>query len=158
MTAARSIDEALPAGASVLVDTSVALAYLTGGESTSDLAIELFDRCLATGRNAGMLSMITVTELLVRPFRAGSAAVSTVEGFLRHFGDLRLAPIDYATAREAARIRAVAGFSAPDALIVATAVTGGIDVVVTNDASWPARVEKALPGQAVCVLQDLRRG
>jgi len=30
--------------------------------------------------------------------------------------------------------------------------------VVTNDASWPARVEKALPGQAVCVLQDLRRG
>ncbi|MEJ7695560.1 MAG: PIN domain-containing protein [Candidatus Limnocylindrales bacterium] len=109
------------------MDTSVALAYLTGGEAISDLAIELFDRCLATGRNAGMLSMITVTELLVRPFRAGSAAVSTVEGFLRHFGDLRLAPIDYATAARSARIRAVAGFSAPDALIVATAVLGGID-------------------------------
>ncbi len=155
MTAEPSLTDVLPEGASVLIDTSVALAYLTGTESISALAVELFDRCLATGRNVGTVSAVTVTELLVRPFRAGASAVATVEGFLQHFADLRVLPVDYATAREAARIRAVAGFSAPDALIVSGLVTHGIDVLVTNDTSWPARVELALPGSSICVLGDM---
>ncbi len=155
MSADRSLTDVLPEGASVLIDTSVVLAYLTGTESTSALAVELFDRCLATGRNAGAVSAVTVMELLVRPIRAGPSAVATVEGFLRHFADLRILPVDYANAREAARIRAIAGFSAPDALIVAGLVTGHIDVLVTNDASWPARLQVALPGASICVLRDL---
>lgn len=143
MSATLSITDVLPAGASVLIDTSVVLAYLTGTEEISPLAGELFDRCLATGRNPGAMSAISVTELLVRPFRAGPSAVSTVEGFLRHFADLRIEPVEYATAREAARIRAAAGFSAPDALIIAAHLVRGTDALITNDGSWARRLEKA---------------
>jgi predicted nucleic acid-binding protein len=146
--------DVLPAGTSVLIDTSVVLAYLTGTEAISPLALELFDRCLATGRNPGAVSAVTVTELLVRPFRAGGSAVSTVEGFLRHFADLGIAPVDYATAREAARIRAATGLSAPDALIVATHVVGATDVLVTNDASWPERLQGGGHG-SIIVVRDV---
>lgn len=148
----------LPAGASVLIDTSVALAYLTGTEAISALAIELFDRCLATGRNQGALSAVSVTELLVRPFRSGPSAVSTVEGFLRHFADLRFVPVEYATAREAARIRAATGLSTPDALIIASHGAGGTDILVTNDASWPARVQAAGLDTSFIVFRDLLLG
>lgn len=155
MTPARSIEDAVPAGASIVIDTSVVLAYLTGTEAISPIASELFDRFLATGRNIGVLSMITVTELLVRPFRSGAAAVAIVEGFVRHFGDLKLVPIDYVTAREAARIRAATGLSTPDSLIAATYVVGGQDILVANDASWPARLEGVVEGRPILVLGDL---
>ncbi len=155
MTRESSIDGAIPAGASVLIDTSVALAYLTGTEKISPLATDLFDGCLATGRNPGVLSTVTVMELLVRPFRAGPSAVGVVQGFLAHFDGLRLLPVDDATAVEAARIRALAGFAAPDALIVASYLVGGFDILVTNDASWPARLDTAAPGREIVVLDRL---
>jgi predicted nucleic acid-binding protein len=153
-----SLTDVLPAGASVLIDTSVALAYLTGTEAISPLAVELFDRCLATGRNPGAMSAVSVTELLVRPFRAGSSAVSTIEGFLRHFAALRIEPVEYATAREAARIRAVSALSAPDALIVASHLVGETDVLVTNDGSWPTRLQGAGLDTAIIVVGDLMSG
>lgn len=140
----------------MLIDTSVVLAYLTGTEAISSLATEVFDRFLATGRNGGALSMITVTELLVRPFRSDAAAVAIAEGFVGHFGDLRLVPIDYVTAREAARIRAATGLSTPDSIIAASFVVGGQDVLLTNDSSWPTRLEGVVAGRPICVLQDLQ--
>lgn len=147
----------MPAGASVLIDTSVVLAYLTGTEAISPVATELFDGFLATGRNIGALSMITVTELLVRPFRAGAASVAIIEGFVGHFGNLQLLPIDYATAREAARIRAATGLPTPDSIIAAAFVVGGQDVLLTNDSLWPTRLEGVVAGRPICVLQDLQR-
>ena len=98
--------------------------------------------------------MITVTELLVRPFRSGAAAVATVEGFVGHFADLRLVPIDYVIARDAARIRAATGLSTPDALIGATFFAGGFDLLVTNDASWPSRLADVVAGRTILVLRD----
>jgi predicted nucleic acid-binding protein len=151
----RAIEDAIPAGASVLIDSSVALAYLTGTEAISPLATDLFDGCLATGRNPGALSAVTVMELVVRPFRAGPSAVGVVRGFLRHFDGLRLFPVDDVVATEAARIRALAGLWAPDALIVASFLVGGVDILVTNDASWPARLEAAAPGRAVVLVGAL---
>lgn len=155
MTRTSSIEDAIPAGASVLIDTSVALAYLTGTETISPLATDLFDGCLGTGRNTGAISTVTVMELLVRPFRAGPSAVGVVQGFLQHFDGLRLLAVDDVVATEAARIRALSGFAAPDALIVASFLVGDIDILVTNDASWPARLEVAAPGRAVVRVGDL---
>ena len=92
------------------------LAYLAGGEKATDLAVQLFDAFVATGRNTAAISAITVAEILVRPFRRGPAAVATAEGFLRHFGDLRLIDVTYDIAREGARIRAETDLPMPDAL------------------------------------------
>lgn len=123
----------IPPGQKVLIDTSVAIAYLTGSEAASDISTRLFDDFLATGRDSGALSMVSVGEILVRPFGAGSAAVAVVEGFLGHFADLELIDVDYAIAREAARIRATTGQRMPDALILSTALVRDVDLLCTND-------------------------
>ena len=153
--AASSLGSAIPPGASVLVDTSVALAYLTGTEATSSLAVELFDSFVATGRNVVALSVVTVQEILVRPFRTGPPAVATAEGFLRHFADIQVMDVTYDIAREAARIQAGSGVRAPDALIIATALVTHADILVTNDRSWPTRLAPLVPTLTVCLLADL---
>jgi predicted nucleic acid-binding protein len=147
--------EALPAGHSLLVDTSVVLAYIGGAEPTSDLARQLFDAFTATGRNPTAISTVTVGEILVRPFRSGEAALATAEGFLRYFGDLRLIEVTYAVAREAARIRADTDLAMPDALIAASAAIADVDVLVTNDRDRPGRLRPTLPDLRVVVLADL---
>ena len=146
------LTDAIAPGRSILVDTSVVLAYLAGGEKATDLAVQLFDAFVAPGRNPAALSAITVAEILVRPFRRGPAALATAEGFLRHFGDLRLIDVTYAVAREGARIRAETDLPMPDALIVASASVAEIEVLVTNDHDWRSRLAEALPDLDVVVL------
>jgi predicted nucleic acid-binding protein len=149
-----TLAEAIPPGASLLIDTSVALAYLTGTESVSPIATQLFDDFLANGRDRGALSMVTVGEILVRPFRASPAAVAVAEGFLRHFAELELIAVDYAIAREAARIRASTDLRMPDALILASARALPADLIVTNDRSLAGAAERI--GIGVCLVADLR--
>ena len=144
--------DAIAPGRSILVDTSVVLAYLAGGEKATDLAVQLFDAFVATGRNTAALSAVTVAEILVRPFGRGPAAVATAEGFLRHFGDLRLIDVTYDIAREGARIRAETDLPMPDALIVASASVADIEVLITNDHDWRSRLAEALPNLNVVVL------
>ena len=154
MSAAPSdrLEAALPAGASVLIDSSVVLAYLVGGEAASQDAEQLFDRFVASGRNPALISSITVEEILVRPFRQGSTAVAMAEGFLRHFADMRIVPVDYEVAREGARIRAATNLRTPDALIVASALVAGVDVLVTSDISWRPRLKGLGPDPSIIEL------
>lgn len=155
LTSADPLEAAIPPGASLLVDTSVVIAYLTGAEEISDLATQLFDAFVATGRNPASLSMITVEEILVRPFRAGPVAVARAEGFLRHFAEIRLIAVGYDVAREAARIRATAGLRTPDAIVLSSALVGGVDVLVTNDRAWKARAASIAPALGLCLLGHL---
>lgn len=148
-----TLDAAIPPGKRILIDTSVALAYLTGTEAVRPAATRLFDAFLATGRDVGAISTITVAEILVRPFRAGSSAVATAEGFLRHFADLDLIEVDYAIAREAARIRASTGLRMPDALVLASASVAICDLLCTNDRSLGAAATRL--GVDVCLLSEV---
>ena len=132
----RSLAARVPPGSSIVVDSSVVLAYLIGGEAASKDAQQLFDGFIATGRNAASMSTITVGEILVRPFRQGSGAVAIAESFLLHFGDIALVDVTYAVAREAARIRAATGLRMPDAMVVGSALEIGADLIVTSHRSW----------------------
>lgn len=68
-----------------------------------------------------IISAISAAELLIGPFRAGPAAVSTVDRFLRQ-PMLGIAEVDERIARGAARAIAEAKLMRlPDALIAATA-------------------------------------
>jgi predicted nucleic acid-binding protein len=127
----------------VALDTSALLAYLSGGEAASPAAAWLLDARIGAGRNPAVISSLTVAELLVRPFRMGSSTAATVEGFLRLFGEVRIADVTYAVAREAARIRAATGLGMPDALVMATAVEHGAAVLATNDGRWVAAADGA---------------
>jgi predicted nucleic acid-binding protein len=150
--ASFDLAEAIPAGATVLADTSVVLAYLAGVGPSSAIATQFFDAFVSTGRNRAVLSTVTVEEILVRPFRRSPAAVATAEGFLRHFTDIRLVAVGYEVAREAARIRAIAGLRTPDALILATAIVADVDLVVTGDGSWSAAAEASATAMRVLVV------
>lgn len=156
-TASSPLGRAIAPGQSLLVDTSVLLAYLDGSELTSALATELVDGFAATGRNRIAVSAVTVAELLVRPFRTGPDEVALIESFIGHFADLEVRDVAYPVAREAARIRASTSLSMPDAMIVGTAVANGADTIVTNDGTWPPRLRPVLPDLRIVVLSALTR-
>ena len=138
------LDRSIRPDALIALDTSALLAYLGGGELTSGAAATIIDGFVASGRNRALVSAISVTEALVRPFRAGSSsAVGTVEAFLSSFPNLTIAPVSFDIAREAARIRAATALRTPDSLILATAVVRSADVVVANDRAWERAVERA---------------
>jgi predicted nucleic acid-binding protein len=99
---------------------------------------------VASGRNAAVVSAITVTETLVRPMRAASStAIRVVDDFLLQFPNLRVDPVTVAVAREAARIRAATAAPTPDCLILATAVLAPASIVVGGDTSWPSIAKRA---------------
>lgn len=147
-----SLEAAIPPGAALVLDTSVVLAYLDGDELVSPAAVLVIDEFVRGGRNLAFLSAVTVTETLVRPIAAGEAAVAIGEGFLRHFPNLAIVPVDYDVAREAARIRAETKLRTPDALVIATASTMGQALVVANDAQWERAISTATPGVQLCHL------
>lgn len=139
-----TLEAAIPAGAAVLLDTSTILAYLSGQEAVSPAATIVLDEFVARGRNRAVISTITVTESLVRPIRAASeSAERAVEAFLGHFPNLAVVPIDFAIARDAARIRARSAAPTPDALILASGLRAGVGVVVANDAAWQRIIGRA---------------
>lgn len=152
--APAKLESAIGPGASLLLDTSAILAYLDGTENISVLAGVILDEFIATERNPAIMSAVSVTEALVRPFRARSAsAAGTVEAFLRSFPNLSIAPVTYEIAREAARIRAATAIRTPDALILATATVVGSDIVVANDDRWQGAIDRAGLAVRLCHLE-----
>lgn len=150
-----TLEASIPAGATIVLDSSAILAYLDGGEPVSPVAATVIDQFVATGRNEAVVSAVTVTEALVRPMRAGSAsAIELVDAFLRHFAGLRVEPVSYEIAREAARIRAVTALRTPDATILATAAVTGARSVVTNDGRWASAIDGADLEVSLCRLDQ----
>lgn len=139
-----ALETVIPTGATVLLDTSVVLAYLSGAERTSALATAILDGMVAPGRNPAVISAVTVTESLVRPYRAGSEqAVTLVEAFLGHFPNLSVAPVTFEVGRRAAEIRAATAAPTPDALILATGVEVAAFLAIANDARWAGIIDRA---------------
>ena len=154
-----ALEAAIAAGATILLDSSAVLAYLSGAEPTSAAAATVVDSFVATGRNDAVISAITVTEVLVRPMRAGSTtAIRLVDDFLLQFPNLRVQPVTTDIAREGARIRAATAAPTPDALILATASATSATVVVGNDASWPGIAKRAGLTVGVVVLGRSSKG
>jgi predicted nucleic acid-binding protein len=149
-----ALDAAIPAGVTILLDTSAVLAYLSGAEPASAAAASVIDGLVASGRNLAVVSAITVTETLVRPMRAASpTAIRVVDDFLLRFPNLRIDPVTVAVAREAARIRAATAAPTPDSVILATAVLAPASIVVGGDASWPSIATRAGLETQVIVLR-----
>lgn len=150
-----SLETAIPSGSTILLDTSAILAYLSGAEVASPAAAIVLDRFVAAGRNHAVVSAITVTEALVRPFRAASAAaLRTIDDFLHHFPNLTVESVTFEIAREAARIRAATACPTPDAIILATCQVVGAAVAVANDARWARAIARAELALALCRLDE----
>jgi predicted nucleic acid-binding protein len=153
--AAGGIEQSIEPGATLLIDSSAILAYLDGTEGVSGVAADVFDRLIASGRNPAVVSTVSVTEALVRPFRAGSAsAAGTVDAFFRSFPNLAIQPVTYEIAVQAAQVRGATALRTPDAMILATAAVVGCEIVVANDGRWLVAIERAGLTVRLCHLDE----
>ena len=151
---AASLGRALPEGATLLLDTSALIAYFDKRERTSAVATAVVDGFIRSGRNRAIVSVVTITELLVRPLRlTDNALADSLVDFITQFPNLKLGDIDLAVAREAAVLRARSGLRPADALILATGVVRQCGHIVSNDRAWVAALSS--PGSsAAAVLLD----
>jgi predicted nucleic acid-binding protein len=133
------------------LDTSVFIYYLEANPSYVDLSAEIF-AWLETAKNTGVTSTLTMTELLVHPYRQGDEAmVNQYYSLLSLFPNLEWTAPDLPIADVAARLRAQHRLRTPDALQVATAIRAGASAFLTNDSSL-ARVDEVEIG----ILDQLR--
>jgi predicted nucleic acid-binding protein len=149
---ARSLEEAIPAGDRLLLDTTTLAAYLDSSEHAHPVAKHVVEVFVGAGRNEAIISMITVMELLVRPLRASPPGHHTVLAFLRSLPHLSSVEVDMQVAQDAAFLRAAHRLSPPDALIVGTGLTAQVAHLVTNDQGWKTRLEPLRGRISVCVL------
>lgn len=111
-------------------------------------------RPVRDGEKLAVVSVITEIELLIKPLRRDDELeVARIRSFLDsqhvHVVDLdqrHIAPL-------AAELRATRGLSLADAVIVATALHAGCDVIVGNDARCAQRVHEV----PYVLLDDLVR-
>ena len=82
---------------------------------------------------AGIGSVLLIPELLTKPMREG--AESEIEALAILLGRLELRAVDEAVAELATALGATYGLRAIDAVHLATAVAGGADRFITNNAS-----------------------
>ena len=125
----------------IALDTSIFIYYLEANPSYVDMAGEVFTWLERTS-NTAVTSSLTMTELLVQPYRAGNEAlVNRYFGLLSLFPHLEWVAPDLAIADAAAQIRAHLRLRTPDALQAATAIRRGASAILTNDGDF-ARVSQ----------------
>lgn len=117
----------------VAADTMVFIYHVQDHPRYSSLTQKLF-ATWERGGVAGVTSVLTLLELLVRPLRVGDArAAADYRELLTTFPNLTLVPVNEEIAAKAADLRARYGLRTPDAIQIATAIWAGAGAFVTND-------------------------
>lgn len=120
----------------ITIDSAVLIYHLEDVTPYAQLTEVLFAK-IATGAMEAILSTISLTELLVKPFAdEDETAVDAFETFLRSLPSSRLVAPDYSTAKQAARLRAEHKLRTPDALVLATAIQTESQAFITNDVKF----------------------
>ncbi|MCX8103056.1 MAG: PIN domain-containing protein [Candidatus Bipolaricaulota bacterium] len=133
------------------LDSSVLIYHLEGLAPYADLTETVFS-LLAKGELAAVISTISITELLIKPFAASNeTAIMACERFFQGLPHTSIIAPGSAIAREAARLRAHYGLRTPDALLLGTALVENAKAFLTNDADLK-RVRKE--SIAIVILED----
>ena len=114
-----------------LLDSSIVIGALNRHDALHEAASRAVRA--ERDRHALAISALTHAEILVGPLRAGGRAVAVVERFA---AQVRIVDLSPDIARLAAELRAARGLKLPDAVIVATGLRLGADVILTADARW----------------------
>ena len=114
-----------------LLDSSIVIGALNRHDALHEAASRAVRA--ERERHALAISALTYAEIMVGPLRAGGRAVAVVERFA---AQVRIVDLSPDIARLAAELRAARGLKLPDAVIVATGLRLGADVILTADARW----------------------
>lgn len=115
------------------LDTSIFIYFLERNPRYFSVVRPLF-KGIEQGTWQGAISVITLMELTVHPWRSGKQQVARkYESVLANYPNLTLFDVNRDVARRAAQLRALHNLRPADALQVAGAVANGATVWVTND-------------------------
>jgi predicted nucleic acid-binding protein len=115
------------------LDTTVFIYQLETSPRYQPLTGMVFSWLEQSGA-AAVTSTITMTELLVRPYRENDEQwVDDYYALLSRYPNLRWIAPDMEIADLAARIRARHRLRTPDAILAATATVAGAPALITND-------------------------
>ncbi len=114
------------------IDTGVFIRHFQGGdpsELTSTVLREVQD-----GSTAGIVSSISLGELMVKPLQAGEDDLADLYRVLIHeMPNLHTVSVDPQIASRAAEIRASQKVGATNSLVLATAIRSGATAFVTSE-------------------------
>ena len=120
-----------------VLDAGVVIAILDASDVHHAAATQAVASAIGRGDDL-VLPASAYAEILVAPYGRGADAVVTVDAFVDAL-PARVEPATRAVAAMAAELRSRNGnqLRLPDALVVATAMVLGAELVVTTDARWP---------------------
>jgi predicted nucleic acid-binding protein len=152
-----ALDAALGNRERILIDSSTLIAFHDRLERAHHVARHLLLRISADQDPLhGYYSVISASELLVRPIRTSTPTFTAMHAFLTTFPHLTILPLDLFVAMEAATLRAITNIRLPDALIIASGLLAGCEAIVSNDAQWKRRFEALFPQFQWLYLSDYR--
>jgi predicted nucleic acid-binding protein len=137
-------------GTVVGLDTAPLIYFIESNPKYTPLVRPFFE-AVERGDIQVVTSTLTLTEVLVQPFRQGNQTlVGEYFRILHSARNLTVLPVSPSVAAEAARIRAVHGAETPDAIQLAAALEGRATAFLTNDAGMVS-----LPGLQLIQLDRL---
>lgn len=136
--------------ARLAIDTAPVIYFVEAHPRYDALVTEVFRR-ISRRALVGITSLITLTEVLVQPYRRGAIGLQQQYRDLpHHSANVELVGIDHAAADQAAELRARHNLRTPDALQVAVALASDCQALLTND-----RTLKRVVELRVLVLDEL---
>jgi predicted nucleic acid-binding protein len=129
-----TVNDALARVSRLGVDTAPLVYYVEDHPAYADRVEAVFRRAASNGIYL-CSTVVTLTEVLVVPKRAGRADLETAyRDLLLNNDNFALLSVDVAVAERAADLRARYSLKTPDAIQVATALENGCQAFLTNDA------------------------
>lgn len=124
-----------------VLDSSILIYHLEDCEPYSDLTQVLISM-MGKAAIACIISTITITELLSKPYSDGDAKkAARFRSFIHMLPNVRITAPDEETADYAAYLRGTHGLRTPDALLLAAVRREKADAFMTNDRHL-RRIEK----------------
>lgn len=138
-----------PSVKKIALDTNVFIYVFEQSSDFGEKAKAILEQ-VETGMFSAVASSVSLTEILVKPIREGNRGLEKQYKLLfTHFPNLSIVPVDNSVAERAAYLRGTYNIKTPDALIVATAITAGAELFITND----VRLEHVKEIQCVALSQ-----
>lgn len=136
-----SISDALTNIDYLFIDTAPIIYFVEQNPSFSALVEVVFDK-LDEGEFTAVISPVTIAECLMYPIRNQNQELQNLYMalFTRNPNTV-CTPIDANVGQKAAELKARYNLKTPDALQIATAITGGCDGFLTNDKDLKRVVE-----------------